>query len=205
MHDMFALILSNVHCALDLARLLLIKRRKKKDYSVGWSGYTPYIMLKSFLTYMRINISMSVTMSTCACMHVYMCPCVCMCVCGGVYVCVWGCMCECVCVCVWVTLLCRSVKSCLFRFDVGSCVQQGVTQTSQLVSIVDFYQGHILPDLQSTESECLQVVFVSKLPTLGTSAWFALGDKACSVAKPFSPSPPIASFIVVFKTGIFLD
>ena len=201
MHDMFALILSNVHCALDLARLLLIKRRKKKDYSVGWSGYTPYIMLKSFLTYMRINISMSVTTSTCACMHVYVSLCVYVCVsvcmCVGVYV--W------VCVCVWVTLLCRSVKSCLFRFDVGSCVQQGVTQTSQLVSIVDFYQGHILPDLQSTESECPQVVFVSKLPALGTSAWFALGDKACSVAKPFSPSPPIASFIVVFKTGIFLD
>ena len=39
------------------------------------------------------------------------------------------------------------------------CVQQGVTQTSQLVSIVDFYQGHILPDLQSAESEGPQLTF----------------------------------------------
>ena len=142
------------------------------------------------------------------CMHACICVLVCLCMCECVYVCVgvgvyvW--VCVCMHVCVWVALLCRSVKSCLFRFDVGLCVQQGVTQTSQLVSIVDFYQGHILPDLQSTESECPQVMFVSKLSALGTSAWFALGDKACSVVKPFSPSPLIASFVVVFKTGIFV-
>lgn len=33
----------------------------------------------------------------------------------------------------------------------GKTQKQGVTQTSELVNIVDFYQGQILPDLQSTE------------------------------------------------------
>lgn len=32
----------------------------------------------------------------------------------------------------------------------GMTQKQGVTQTSELVNVTDFYQGHILPDLQST-------------------------------------------------------
>ncbi|KAK7100974.1 hypothetical protein V1264_023831 [Littorina saxatilis] len=44
----------------------------------------------------------------------------------------------------------------------GMTQKQGVTQTSELVNIVDFYQGQVLPDLQSTE--------INKLPILKADA-----------------------------------
>ena len=80
-----------------------------------------------------------VNMDMCLCCTVlYKCLCVHMSVC--VHACVRACMR--VCVFIWYMRLCACFTLCL---------QQGVTQTSELVNVVDFYQSHILPDLQDTD------------------------------------------------------